>query len=369
MFLLVLILLALFVPSPLFCSNVKPESQTVTVGSKVTITCNSYSTPFWYHNSKLLDTIELELVLDKVKKSDRGVYVCRGIDSEGIEFLDSSILILIVKEDRLQPKTNRVELRKTTLFQCDSGDVTFKFNGNELPKNSWVNGSTLVIYEVNYYHNGIYSCHGTDKTFLYFIAEAELIVVDQRKIQPSSINARQHSNVSIYCLSHTLPKWLLNGKMIPSNAEATNDRRLIIEDVQFYNEGLYECLGRVKVRKHYYEFSASSYVSVLILDHKKMFPPHQQVYIGQMALIKCISDIPVEWTFDTDKEVPTNVDTMQSMKNLGMYILNIKKATKQNTGTYRCIGKDEDGGYAFHSYAKLQVIRKTCKSPELKNGT
>ena len=333
--------------------------QSAHLGSRVILSCNSSSIPKWYHNKKRLAVTRQEIVLENVNKSNRGLYTCRGMDSAGKNTVKTFRLVVISKEDRIIPKHVRAPVGGKAKFRCDSGNfkATFTHNHDVLPKNAYVHESTLLVYNVTFSNGGKYICSGLDGSYLQFVAEAYLIVVDKKMISPMELIVCQYCTAKFSCRSDTLPKWLFNGRMIPSNAHPNSKHLLNIYSVESYNEGYYECLGTTREG---YEFSAMAYLRVIFLDKHRVVPHYQEVYVGQRARIICNSSSHVYWKFNETTSVPSNVFITGRA-------LNIPKTKLENAGLYYCISKDVDEDYHFYSPSELIVLKK-CQSPKMKNG-
>jgi len=71
-----------------------------------------------------------------------------------------------------------------------------------------------------------------------------LYFIDNARVFPLYESARAGADVLFECNSSTEVTWYYEGKGIPYNARWFGDNSLVIYDVEDFNAGQYECLGR-----------------------------------------------------------------------------------------------------------------------------
>ena len=349
-----------------------PGQLTVAEGGVAQIFTRSISLCKWTHNEEplripvnitILDGSPINIVtIDKVQKSDRGIYKCRGKDLQGKTFVAwSALTVLVTDNSRIHPEVFKSEVGTTVIFTCNSTrQVHWNSKDSSLPGNAIVVGHVLSIFKITLSNGGIYFCIGAHDLYLQFTARCELIVYDQKRIHPRSQTVLESDNTYFKCNSHTIPLWLHNDKIIPSNAEPDIEGMIHIQGAKYMNEGYYECLGRTRTGL---EFSAKGKLKVLLYVNNKIVPPYQQVYFGQPALITCISNTRAQWSFNNGL-LPHNV---KLQTDTPVHYLSIASVEWLNVGTYQCEGRDDAMNYSFYAQAMLEVSE--CQRPKLKHGS
>ena len=350
-------------------NRIHSKTLQLSEGSKAIITCKSVTNPTWTHNGDPLNIVADSVIIESIKRSDSGVYICNGITSAGKTHEVTKVLVVIVTDNkRLLPSLLRARIGKVARFKCDSNSsVMWKYNGGLLRPNTYItsHNNSLVFKNIALHNAGKYECQGTYSVtdYVMFTAKGELRVYDQGRISPSNQRIYEEQNAYIHCSSSTIPFWLHNGGIIPPNAKPTRNGLLKITRPEHYNGGSYECLGTTK---HQDVFYANSLLTVLLKNQNKVHPSKRKANLGDHVRFMCLSDKDVAWLYNDD-ELPENVMLYQS-KDTEFYWLTIPSVKPYNYGSYECQGIDLKNNYSFYATALLEK-GKVCTIPGLNTGT
>eukprot|EP00795_Rhopilema_esculentum_P015445 gene15444-6693_t len=170
--------------------------------------------------------------------------------------------------------------------------------------------------------------------------------------------------VELTCSATGIPAPLINWKRIngtlPENAEVTSAGSLVIKNVKESDEGTYKCIGQNAAGTA----QATTLVLVKIPPTVGLVSREVLTYTGMeaMELICRVTGFPkpeIKWE-RVDGEMPKNAVTTQE----GNLVL--AKVTKNDEGTYRCVGENSAGKSEGLAEIRVQSVPegsrpKSCK--------
>ncbi|XP_066500491.1 carcinoembryonic antigen-related cell adhesion molecule 5-like [Hoplias malabaricus] len=378
-------------------------AQSVFIGERVTLTCDTQSGDYryyeWYQsNGPYPSSQRKEYVISSVAQTHKGVYTCKGKGSSDRIYTHTSAPLTLTVSEKPQPtltsSRNGSVLRGTpvTLY-CTLGhsaEWTFYWSRDTQTPEINTRSSIYTISSVSDSNGGQYRCRAGRGDPVYYTHYSDALwvnVTDNPTAVVSSIKPDVHvfkgENITLRCDIEAGGDTEWNYIWFKDNNELkqfSRSQEITVRSVTESNSGKYTCRGERKSDSQKSEISAA--VTLTVSGEAQAIlsvSPQSWLTEGDSVTLSCEVDISSKgWTFSWYRAVPYRQGLTQITDVHGKVVYSVEllsdsrrgaggsytlsPAAPYHTGVYVCGA--ERGEPAFHTqYSSPQPLWITGNSP------